>query len=258
MNRLLTYTAVGLFLGLTPAIAQNDDPVNDPQTPPAMQEPAEPALPSEAVPLDPQEPAAPIPGDSSQVSPGAEGPQLAPSADQPNPAAPPAQTEAQKSPEPSDSPPADSAMSPSEPPASDSAMSPSDAAPSDSASLASGSPQFLSKQERNDWLASNLIGASVSNPANESIGSITDLISDENGKVIGVIVGAGGFLGIGQKDVAIRFEDLKLSRDQNDDVTALVDISQETLAAAPDYETLAEQQMTVGDADQDRSAPGGM
>ena len=62
MNRFLTYTAVGLFLGLTPAVAQNDDPVNDPQAPPAIQEPAEPALPSEAVPLDPQVPGAPIPG----------------------------------------------------------------------------------------------------------------------------------------------------------------------------------------------------
>jgi PRC-barrel domain len=245
MNRLLTYTAVGLFLGLTPAVAQNDDPVNEPQTPPAMQEPAEPALPSEAVPLDPQEPGAPIPGDSTQVSPGAEEPQLAPSADQPNPAAPPAQTEAQKSLEPSDSPPSDSAMTPSE------------SAPTDSASLASDSPQFLSKQERSDWLASNLIGVAVNNSANESIGSITDLISDENGKVVGVIVGAGGFLGIGQKDVAIRFEDVKLARDANDDVTALVNISQDALASAPDYETLAEQQMTVG-ADQDRSAPDGL
>jgi hypothetical protein len=210
-----------------------------------MQEPAEPALPSEAVPLDPQEPGAPIPGDTTQVSPGAEEPQIAPSADQPNPAAPPAQTEAQKP------------LEPSESPSSDSAMSPSESAPSDSAAVAGGTPQFLSKQERSDWLASNLIGVPVNNPANESIGSITDLISDEGGKVIGVIVGAGGFLGIGQKDVAIRFEDLKLSRDENDDVTALVDISQDTLAAAPDYETLAEQQMTVG-ADQDRGAPGGM
>jgi PRC-barrel domain len=226
MNRFLTYTAVGLFLGLTPAAAQNDDPVKDPQTPPAMEQPAEPALPSEAVPLDPQVPGEPIPGDSSQMTPGL---------DQPNPAEPPAQSEAQKSVEPSESAPA----------------------PSDSAALSSDSPQFLSKQERSDWLASNLSGVSVVNAANENIGSITDLITDENGKVIGVLIGAGGFLGIGQKDVAIRFEDLKLARDEKDNVTAMVNITQETLAAAPDYETLAEQQMTVG-ADQERPAPGGL
>lgn len=240
MNRFLTYTAVGLFLGLTPAVAQNDDPVNDPQTPPALQEPAEPALPSEAVPLDPQVPGEPIPGESSQISPGAE---------QPNPAAPPAQTEAQKSMTPSD----ESAPAPS-----DSAMTPSESAPSsDSASLASDSPQFLAKQERSDWLASNLIGVAVNNAANESIGSITDLISDENGKVVGVIVGAGGFLGIGQKDVALRFEDLKLARNENDSVKIITDVNKEILAAAPDYQTLADQEVTVGAAKDDREDLGG-
>jgi PRC-barrel domain len=236
MNRFLTYTAVGLFLGLTPAIAETDNPADESQTPPAMQLPAEPAAPSEAVPLDPQVPGAAIPDESSQLSPSADEPgaaQVSPSADQPDPAAPPAQIEAQKP------------------------MTPSEAPPTDSASLASGSPQFLSKQERSDWLASNLTGVPVVNAANENIGSVTDLISDESGKVIGVLIGAGGFLGIGQKDVAIRFEDLKLARDEKDNVTAMVNITQETLAAAPDYETLAEQQMTVG-ADQERPAPGSL
>ena len=88
MNRFLTYTAVGLFLGLTPAVAQNDDPVKDPQTPPAMQQPAEPALPSEAVPLDPQVPGEPIPGELL-----ADHPWSGPA----EPGRPPAQTEAQKS-----------------------------------------------------------------------------------------------------------------------------------------------------------------
>ena len=169
-------------------------------------------------------------------------------------------------------------------------MSPSQSAPSDSASLAADTPQFLSKQERTDWLASNLIGVSVNHASNENIGSITDLISDQSGKVIGVIVGAGGFLGIGEKDVAIRFEDLKLSRDENDDVTALVNISQDTLAAAWEAPVLASLARGFADSravivkptsvvttiadrllpatgracllwvgsDQDRSAPGGM
>lgn len=222
MNRLLTYTAVGLFLGLAPAVAETDNPAAEQQTPPAMQEPSAPAAPTEAVPLDPQEPGAPIPGDTTQVTPGAE---------QPDPAAPPAQSEAQKPMTPSEAPPVDSAAT---------------------LPATGDSPQFLSKQERSDWLSSNLVGLSVVNANNESIGSITDMIADENGKVVGVLIGAGGFLGIGQKDVAIRFEDLKLARDQDDNVTALVDISQDTLASAPDYETLAEQRMTVGS---DQPAP---
>jgi len=68
------------------------------------------------------------------------------------------------------------------------------------------------------------------------------------------VVGAGGFLGIGEKDVAIRFEDVKLARDENNDVKIIADLDKETLALAPDYQTLDEQQVTVGErSDQDTS-----
>ncbi len=239
MNRLLTYTAVGLFLGLAPAVAQNDDPATEPQTPPAMQEPAEPASPTEAIPLDPQEPGEPIqsPGDTTQMNPGAD--------QQPNPAAPPAQSEAQQPMPPSDVPSTDAAES----------EAPKAGPGTDSAALSGDTPQFLTKQESSDWLSSNLVGVSVVNANQESIGSITDLIADENGKVVGVLIGSGGILGIGQKDVAVRFEDLKLSRDENNNVTALANISTDAIASAPDYETLTEQQMTVG-SEQERPAPG--
>ena len=60
MNRLLATTAIGLLLGLTPALAQ--DSAEQPQTPPALQDPAQP---SEALPAMPSEPAAPIPGDEA-------------------------------------------------------------------------------------------------------------------------------------------------------------------------------------------------
>ena len=48
-------------------------------------------------------------------------------------------------------------------------------------------------------LASNLIGQSVVNSQDESIGDINDLVTDESGKVIAVLVGSGGFLGLGEK-----------------------------------------------------------
>jgi hypothetical protein len=68
------------------------------------------------------------------------------------------------------------------------------------------------------------------------------------------VVGAGGFLGIGEKDVAIRFEDVKLARDENNDTKIIADLNKETLASAPDYQTLDEQQMTVGErSDEDTS-----
>ena len=45
------------------------------------------------------------------------------------------------------------------------------------------------------------------------------------------------------------FEDLRLTRDENNDVKIIADLNQEILAAAPDYETLDEQQMIVGEKD---------
>ncbi len=117
----------------------------------------------------------------------------------------------------------------------------------------SGAP-FLTKQESSDWLVGNLIGKSVVNADNESIGDVNDLVTDQNGKIIAIVVGAGGFLGIGEKDVAIRFEDVKLARDENNDVKIIADLDKETLASAPDYQTLDEQQVTVGErSDQDTS-----
>jgi hypothetical protein len=240
MNRFLTTTAVGLFLGLAPALAENPPAADDGQTPPAVNAPSQipEVMPDPAQPADP---AAPIPGDSSQAVPSP----MEPGTD----AAPPAQSsQAPQAIEPG----ADSAA----PAQSSQAPEPMEPAAPKSAE-ASGSPQFLAKQASDDWLASNLIGHTVYNAQDEIVGDINDLVTDRDGKIVAVLVGSGGFLGIGQKDVALRFEDLKLARDENDSVKIIADVNKEVLAAAPDYQTLAEQEVTVGAAKDDREDLGG-
>ena len=111
--------------------------------------------------------------------------------------------------------------------------------------------QFLMKQESGDYLASSLIGKSVYNSQDEVIGDINDLVTDESGKFVAVLIGHGGFLGMGEKDVAIRFEDLKLTRDEDNDIKVIANMSQDTLASAPDYEKLSEQNVSVGASDSD-------
>jgi hypothetical protein len=214
-------------LGLAPALAEPQLPADDSQTPPAAAQPAQPseAQPPEAVPADPSQsadPAAPIPGDSSQVS-----PEVMPA--QPNEATPPSQS-------------------------SEAPMSIEPAAPK--SADASGNARFLTKQDSSDWLASNLIGQSVYNSQDEVIGDINDLVTDNSGKVIAVLLGSGGFLGLGEKDVAIRFEDLRLARDEDNNIKVIANLDKETLASAPDYETLAEQKVTVGANKADREDMG--
>jgi sporulation protein YlmC with PRC-barrel domain len=218
MNRLLATTAIGLLLGLAPALAQD---TAEPQTPPAVQDPAQP---SEALPSMPSEPATPIPGDEAN-------PQAAPDKSSPPSAQAPS-------------------SEPASPPSAEAPQAIEPAAPK--SAEAAGDTKFLSKQESTDMLASSLLGQSVVNSQDEIIGDINDLVTDESGKVIAVLVGSGGFLGIGEKDVALGFEDLRFARDENNNIKVIANVTKETLASAPDYETLAEQQVTVGENKGDR------
>jgi sporulation protein YlmC with PRC-barrel domain len=60
-----------------------------------------------------------------------------------------------------------------------------------------------------DWRASKVVGLNVYNDNNESIGSINDLLTDKNGSIKAVVIGVGGFLGVGTHLVAIPFEKVK-------------------------------------------------
>ena len=91
--------------------------------------------------------------------------------------------------------------------------------------------QFLKEQTADDMLASSIIGKPAVNSQDETIGDVNDLVTDRSGKIIAALIGVGGFLGIGEKDVAVRFEDLKLNRDENDNVKVTLNISKETLAS---------------------------
>jgi len=67
------------------------------------------------------------------------------------------------------------------------------------------------------WLASDLYKADVYDNAEDKIGVVTDLIIDNTGNVTTAVVGVGGFLGAGKKEVAVPFKDLKVvSRDNKD------------------------------------------
>jgi sporulation protein YlmC with PRC-barrel domain len=60
-----------------------------------------------------------------------------------------------------------------------------------------------------DWRTSKLVGLNVYNNENESIGSISDLLTDKSGNIKGVVIGVGGFLGVGEHLVAVAFDQIK-------------------------------------------------
>jgi sporulation protein YlmC with PRC-barrel domain len=62
---------------------------------------------------------------------------------------------------------------------------------------------------KGNWRASKLMGLDVYNEANEKLGDINELILDKNGKVAAVVIGVGGFLGMGEHDIAVSMDKLK-------------------------------------------------
>jgi sporulation protein YlmC with PRC-barrel domain len=95
---------------------------------------------------------------------------------------------------------------------------------------------FYGKQY--DWRASKLIGTKVSNNANENIGEINDVLLDKNGKVTAAVIGVGGFLGLGERNVAVSFTALNMSRDANGDTQIKVDTTKDVLKGAPEFKWL--------------------
>lgn len=96
---------------------------------------------------------------------------------------------------------------------------------------------FVKAQSPTEYLAKDrLIGAKVKNAAGEIVGDIEDLVIGSDDRVTAVIMGVGGFLGIGEKKVAVRTSALQLEVTDGKMNVLLGSASKETLKAAPAYE----------------------
>lgn len=109
---------------------------------------------------------------------------------------------------------------------------------------------YLSSVPANSIGSDELIGAElVSRSDHEVIGTISELVIGEHGQVAAVIVEAGGFLGLGEKAVAVSWNSIERhSNEDGGDDNFSVDTTKEALQNAPDYKTRAEQD---SDASQD-------
>lgn len=85
-------------------------------------------------------------------------------------------------------------------------------------------------------LATSVIGSSVFTSADENIGDINDLIVDNSGTVQAAIVGVGGFLGMGEKDVAVPLNKINVVRDENNAIKLTIAASREELEKAPAFD----------------------
>ena len=97
-------------------------------------------------------------------------------------------------------------------------------------------PEFVTVQPAGQWLASQFMGQSVINEAGEKIGDINDLLFDKSGKIANVVIGVGGFLGIGEKNVGVPYSSLSITADGNGRRVISIPASKERLQAAPAFQ----------------------
>jgi sporulation protein YlmC with PRC-barrel domain len=93
---------------------------------------------------------------------------------------------------------------------------------------------FISTQSGDEWRANNYIGKPVVNASGERIGDVNDLLFDKSGKLSTVIVGVGGFLGMGEKIIGMRYETLTYTEKDGQRLIT-VPLTKEALLAAPDF-----------------------
>ena len=117
--------------------------------------------------------------------------------------------------------------------------------PSPTATSRSAQPQWYSHQGT-ELRASKLIGTTVKNSANELIGSINEVVLSNDGKVAAVVIGVGGFLGMGEREVAVNYDSLRISRDSNDKTVVALDATKDSLKAAPEWRWIGDRTGTTG------------
>ncbi len=104
--------------------------------------------------------------------------------------------------------------------------------PSTAATAPGGS--FLDAQQSDQWLASKLIGTTVRGGGDESLGEVSDVVLAPDGRAVAVVIGVGGFLGVGEKSVAVPFSAVEKVRASDGD-RLVVRHTKDELKAAPTF-----------------------
>ncbi len=111
-----------------------------------------------------------------------------------------------------------------------------------STTMGAASGDYLTEQSPTQVSANEYIGKAIYNGENNSIGDVKDLIIEENGGIAGVVVGVGGFLGIGEKNVALPMSKVTLTRDtENNEARLTTTETADALKSAPEFKTLEDQ-----------------
>ena len=113
-------------------------------------------------------------------------------------------------------------------------------APSVGTTAGAPAPKPIPEQAEDQVRAQSMLGIDVRN-GQDTIGKVSDLVVTNDGRVDAIVVGVGGFLGIGEKRVALAWDSMKLT-EQDGGRVILVSATREQLEGMPTYKTLEDKQ----------------
>ncbi len=99
---------------------------------------------------------------------------------------------------------------------------------------------FIAEQTPGEVLGTDFIGTPVATKGGEQVGRISNLVFGKDGSIELAVIGIGGFLGIGEKEVAVSFDSLK-SDTLNNKHVFVIDATKDQIKAAPAYKTISDQ-----------------
>ncbi len=137
--------------------------------------------------------------------------------------------------------------------------------PSATTAAPASDAKFINSQGGDQWLSSSFIGMDVIGPDDAKIGDVADILFDKDGNVVGYVVGVGGFLGIGAKNVALAPSSFKVvpgttgsgttgsaSSASSDDAKLKLNMTKDQLQQAAAFESKRDQDAKT----RSQSAPG--
>ena len=117
------------------------------------------------------------------------------------------------------------------------------------ASPSASSAKFVNSQRQDQYLASKFKGTDVIGTDDKKIGDVSDILFDKDGKIEAYVVGVGGFLGIGSKDVALApaaFQVVPGDKSKNESDKLRLSMTKDQLKEAANFEPYKEPRATTG------------
>ncbi len=111
------------------------------------------------------------------------------------------------------------------------------------------SAKFVNSQRQDQYLASKFKGTAVIGTDDAKIGDVSDILFDKDGKIEAYVVGVGGFLGIGAKDVALAptaFQVVPGDKSKNESDKLRLGMTKDQLKEAANFEPYKEPRSTTG------------